>query len=106
MPAFLKKLYEIRNTLRKEAEVSGNEKLFVKADEVSDQIKELSIKASRRRWESFCSEILLEKMGIRDFYSSLNKILGSKKVEVLGVRNDSGEVVNNGPEVREVEGIF
>ena len=61
IPAFLKKLYEIRNTLRKEAEVSGNKKLFVKADEVSDKIKELSIKASRRRWESFCSAIQLEK---------------------------------------------
>ena len=57
MPAFLKKVYEIRNTLRKEAEVSENKKLFVQADEVSDKIKELSIKTNRRRSESFCSEI-------------------------------------------------
>ena len=101
LPKFVKRLYEIRNTLRKEAEAEGDKKLFKIVDEVTKKIKELCMKGNRNRWESFCKEVCMENLGARDFFASLHRVIGSKRTEVCGVRNRDGEIVNNGTEVRE-----
>jgi hypothetical protein len=43
----------------------------------------------------------MEKLGARDFFSALHRVMGSKSTEVCGIRNLEGEIVNNGSEVRE-----
>ena len=101
LPKFVKRLYEIRNTLRKEAEAEGDKKLFQLADDVSQKIKKICIEGNKKRWDSFCAEVCMEKLGARDFFSALHRVMGSKSTEVCGIRNLEGEIVNNGSEVRE-----
>lgn len=98
----LKKLYDIRNIVRKEAEVAGNGKLFETASGISEKIKSMVMRRNRGRWRSFCEGLQEEKMGSREFFASLKKVLGSSKQAVSGIRNSEGEVVNNSGEVRSV----
>jgi hypothetical protein len=86
LPKFVKRLYEIRNTLRKEAEAEGDKKLFQLADDVSQKIKKICIEGNKKRWDSFCAEVCMEKLGARDFFSALHRVMGSKSTEVCGIR--------------------
>ena len=103
LPTVVKRLYEIRNIVRKEAECSGSKDLFEKASQISDRIKELVSKRNRERWESFCKEVKMRELGPRDFFSLLKKVIGWRRGGGSeSIRNASGEVVNNGQEVRAV----
>ena len=106
IPTVVKRLYEIRNTLRKEAEVSGREDLFEITRVVSEKIKELVMKGNKCRWQSFCSEVRSEKLGPREFFALLRRVMGSTRLESFGIRNTLGEIVNNEEEVREVWRAF
>jgi hypothetical protein len=102
MPNVFKSLLELRNVVRKEAEKSGSKDLFVQAANMSEKVKSLFSERSRQQWASFCAEVKSGELSPREFYMLLKRVIGSQRGDAGGIRNSSGEIVNNGQEVREV----
>lgn len=103
LPAAFKELYEIRNIVRKEAEVSGSKDLFEMSAKISEKIKDLTSKRNRGKWRSFCESVKAKELGPREFFVLLKKVLGWKsRTSSDSIRNSQGEIVNNGVEVRKV----
>jgi exonuclease III len=102
MPTVFKRLLQLRNVVRKEAEVSGSKVLFDKAAEMSDKIKTLISCRNRRQWESFCAEVKTGELGPREFFVLLKRVIGSRRGEMGGIRNADGDIVSNEEEVRGV----
>lgn len=102
LPSAFKRLLELRNIVRKEAELSGSKDLFDIAMKMSDKIKTLVSARHKRQWENFCAEVKSKELGPREFYVLLKRVIGSQRGETGGIRNLQGEIVSNGNEVRHI----